>query len=358
MIEPIPMRWKHCALVLILAVAARGQDTWKRWPEADRLFISAGPWTGADAAYSVDLGHDRVLWLFGDTFMGRVVDGKRVGVTMTRNTVGLQHGHDPSTARITFHVGATKDGVFPPPGGKGWIWPMDGVRTPRGLAVFLGHFEATSDGSAFGFRARGHALALVANPDAEPEHWRSTMAPLPFDGYGIALTPVGATLHIFGYRDETTGGVLRRSAVLARAPLASPERYDRWRFWDGARWVSDAKLAKPLWDECATELSVHGTGPGGGPPYVAVYTRNGLSPDILVRTAPALTGPWSEARVVYRCPEMKGPVFTYAAKAHRELVGGEIVATYVTNAGDLGTVVSDAALYRPLFLRGAVPSRR
>lgn len=344
------MTWKRCVLFALLATTCYAEE-WTRWTAADRMFESTGPWTGADAAYSIDLGGDRALWLFGDTFVGRVENGRRVDCTMTRNTVAIVTGRDPLTATVSFHLGATKDGVFPPPDGRGWIWPLDGVRIPSGLAVFLGRFETTPDRSAFGFRAIGHAICLVGNPDAAPEKWRMKTMPIPFEGFGTAVTPVGATLHIWGYRDRTVDGKLVRSAVLARAPLASPDRTDRWRFWDGARWVADETLAAPLWPECATELSVHAMKPGG--PYIAVYTRSGLSPDVLVRTAPALTGPWSEPRVVYRCPEMKGPVFTYAAKAHPELShGDEIVATYVTNAGDLGTVVQDARLYRPLFIKG------
>jgi hypothetical protein len=41
------------------------------WPEADRLFHSDPRWLGADAAYSVDLGRGRFLWLFGDGFVAR-----------------------------------------------------------------------------------------------------------------------------------------------------------------------------------------------------------------------------------------------------------------------------------------------
>lgn len=39
------------------------------WPEADKLFRSDPRWLGGDAAYSVDLGHGRVPWLFGDSFI-------------------------------------------------------------------------------------------------------------------------------------------------------------------------------------------------------------------------------------------------------------------------------------------------
>ena len=45
-------------------------------------------------------------------------------------------------------------------------------------------------------------------------------------------------------------------------------------------------------------------------------------------------------------------VFSYAAKAHPHLAGdSELVISYCVNAFDLGTVVNDATLYWPSFVR-------
>jgi hypothetical protein len=41
------------------------------WPEAGELFHSDPRWLGADAAFSIDLGQGRVLWMFNDTFVAR-----------------------------------------------------------------------------------------------------------------------------------------------------------------------------------------------------------------------------------------------------------------------------------------------
>ncbi|MEA2698994.1 MAG: hypothetical protein QOI66_3265, partial [Myxococcales bacterium] len=39
------------------------------WPDADALFRRDPRWLGGDAAFSVALGGDRILWLFGDSFI-------------------------------------------------------------------------------------------------------------------------------------------------------------------------------------------------------------------------------------------------------------------------------------------------
>src|SRR5262245_58918263 len=73
------------------------------WPEADQLFHSDPRWIGADAAYSVDLGGDRTLWLFGDSFVATSAANVRSESKLVRNSIAIQTGRDPETASIVFH---------------------------------------------------------------------------------------------------------------------------------------------------------------------------------------------------------------------------------------------------------------
>ncbi len=51
-------------------------------------------------------------------------------------------------------------------------------------------------------------------------------------------------------------------------------------------------------------------------------------------------------------PEAADPGVTeYAAKAHPELAGADIVVTYATNATELERLARDTALYYPRFVR-------
>src|SRR5690349_20213727 len=47
------------------------------WPEGSALFRRAPRFVGGDSAYSVALDPERVLWLFGDTFVDPAEDGSR-----------------------------------------------------------------------------------------------------------------------------------------------------------------------------------------------------------------------------------------------------------------------------------------
>src|SRR5581483_499829 len=73
------------------------------WADAEKLFRHDPSWLGGDAAFSVDLGQGRVLWLFGDTFVSPNASGSRSGAPFARNTLAIEHGDDPSAATIDFH---------------------------------------------------------------------------------------------------------------------------------------------------------------------------------------------------------------------------------------------------------------
>lgn len=72
------------------------------WPEADRLFQKNDYWIGGDGAYSVDLGSGRILWMFGDSWIDTTGLGRRENAVMVSNTLALQEGYDPVSAKIQF----------------------------------------------------------------------------------------------------------------------------------------------------------------------------------------------------------------------------------------------------------------
>jgi hypothetical protein len=110
------------------------------WPEADPLFHQDPRWLGADGASSVDLGGGRVAWLFGDTFIATTTAYLRTESKMVRNTVAVQTGLDPTSARMEFawaDAAGTPASFFAERSDR-WHWPGGGVRIPGGpLIVFL-----------------------------------------------------------------------------------------------------------------------------------------------------------------------------------------------------------------------------
>ena len=110
-------------------------------PQYDALFTGKDGWTGADGAYSVALNRGKIAWFFGDTWVGKIKNGRHVNAVRVNNSVAIQHGRRPQDARINFHLGRDTDGrpaaLIKPADGRGWFWLFDGVLTAKGLYLFF-----------------------------------------------------------------------------------------------------------------------------------------------------------------------------------------------------------------------------
>jgi hypothetical protein len=333
-------------------------------PDLDALFQQTDGWIGADGAYSVAFSPKRTVWLFSDTWVGKVRDGRRTDATIVNNSVGVQEG---TGDRLTYSIARGADGkpaaLIVPAAGRGWFWLQAGVADHGRLLLFLNQVEKTDDKSIFGFRSIGLWLGTVANADRPPELWRVEQVKMPNTvfsrdrmlAWGAAVLRVGDDLYIYGTDERRGKGLPNRQMVLARVPAASVGNFSVWRYFHDGAWDEDFRSASHLATDIASEYSVTPFGKH----YLAVYTEGGLSPRIMGRLANHPWGPWSAPAVLYECPEMKRDkkVFCYAAKAHLALSSGqELVVSYVVNSFDLWQVAREAKLYWPRFVRVTLAS--
>jgi hypothetical protein len=328
-------------------------------PDLDALFDRAEGWIGADGAYSVAASPTRTLWLFSDTWIGKIRDGRRTDATIVNNSVGVQAGVGE---RVTYSVARGPDGkaaaLIVPSDGRGWFWLQAGIADRSRLFLFLNQVEKTDEKSVFGFRSVGLWLGIVANADKPPELWRVHQLIMPnaiFSedrtlAWGAALLRVGDDLYVYG-TDERRGKVPpNRQMVIARVPVASVADFATWRYFREGVWGEDFRNASPLAGDIACDYSVTALGKR----YLAIYTERGLSPRIAGRMADRPWGPWSTPAVLHECPEMSRDkrVFCYGAKAHPALSSGrDLVVSYVVNSFDFWQVAREAGLYWPRFVR-------
>jgi hypothetical protein len=351
---------RAAAIVLLLAGAfgpnAAGGDEWKAaaWPEADAIFHSDPRWLGADVAYSVPLDGDRVLWLFGDTFVG---DGKvkRAKASFIRNSVAVQRGRDPARADLDFYWrGNTSrpDSYFASEG-ETWLWPLHGVFRKGALTLFFMRVNASNKGLKF--QLAGSAARRCDRLADAPGAWRFGELVLPEAPFALRLLSGVAVLdegdYVLAYCAAESGN---HDAYLVRWPaadfdlgdLASPE------WWDGERYLPRRKLKAPpavVIPGAATEFSVHRLPDGR---YVQVQSLGFGATNVGCRFAARPEGPWPDPEPVFRPRESRQRgAFVYAAKAHPELDGAPLIMTYVANHRDPKKLLRSGSLYYPRFVR-------
>jgi hypothetical protein len=333
-------------------------------PRYDALFEKEEGWTGADGAYSVTTGERTTLWLFGDTWIGEIRDGQHVNASIIRNSIAIQRGCVPTDAAVEFYFSKTPgvpQAFIRPADGQGWYWIYHGTLAPDGLYLFLLQIERTDAPVSLGFKVIGSWLGFIANFTDPPDQWQVVQRKIPWASFsatgetffGSWVLRKDGFFYIYGIADKITHGAHRKFMILARVMETELARFDRWRFYNAGQWSADFTRAEHLCANMANEYSVSFM------PvlkkYMAVYSDNGLSKNIVARFATNPWGTWSKPIILFQCPEMDrdGTIYCYAAKGHPGMPCNPdgLIVTYVANSTDFDKLAGDASLYRPRFLR-------
>ena len=334
------------------------------WPEADRLFHGDMRWLGSDGAYSVDLGRDRVLWLFGDTFIGDGLQRDRGRATMIRNSIGLQVGIDPSQASMKFFWGSSsgKPSSYVPEVDTTWFWFGDGIRLGDRLLLTVARMRSVHTGLGFEF-VSSHPV-VVSNPDDDPVRWNLERLEFASDTLLRTTFPsafVPASPFLYGY---FTDNPQEQCVYLVRWAIKDivAGDFSHCDWWSPAdrTWHSGAGLRRkppPVMTGAQSEFTVHRE--AGTTQYTVVQSVGFGATSIGVRQSAHPEGPWPIPSFLYLPEESRRPGgFVYAAKAHPHLRGADLVLSYASNCFDFGTLVRDTTLYFPRFLKVNVSHRR
>ena len=343
-----------CGSVLLMSCDSTTQKpTHSAWPSADTLFRNSPSFLGGDSAYSADLGNGRVLWQFGDSFVG-VAGDTRSDSAMVRNAVAIQSGYNPESASLMFYSGQM-DGIStaflsrPEPN---WLWPGPAVAAASKL--LLTYVELQPTNSNLGFEAIDGTAFLVDNPQLPPDQWDLVELDIPILPSGVRFG-TGALLlgdsHVYAYFAVEPGDhdvyLARWSVIQVEAGnLLSIEYYH-----PSYGWNNDPGLAHPIAEQVQTEFSVHLD--AITKQYIMVSVDGFGGTNIVKRTADRPEGPWTNATFVSRPIESNrgSGTLVYSAKAHPHLSGGQLIITYCTNDLNFANLLTDMSLYFPRFQR-------
>ncbi|MFE6281906.1 DUF4185 domain-containing protein [Streptomyces sp. NPDC057877] len=358
------------------------------WSTADRLtteFARYGDdatrtddWTGGDGTHSLALPDGRVLWLFSDTYLGRVhpppnpsgesAAWRDTTAPLVRNSAVVMRD-----GRLTRTLPAP---LFPDPAPSQWRWPVAARVEPR------------SPGSTeqvvrvlLWVRAEGQApwiygvptateVATLSLPDLRVESVTEVLGQrlLPDPSrrvlYGTTLIERDGWTYVFGGDDGQAASRATSSAYVARVPkgrLADPAA---WRYWDGGAWTRAAERAAPvLGDERRTGVGSAFSVVRRGGTYVLFTMAAGGAGLTAVTSywACSPTGPWHGPARDFRPPLPGGGptgaevVAAYNPQTHPELGGdGRLVLSYDVNSlhtvGASAHINGNVSLYRPRFV--------
>lgn len=377
-------------------------------PAWDRVFERNDGWAGADAVQTVDLEDGRILWLFGDTWIGPVVNGRHAPESVLVNNSIAWHrmsagktGMVPNPEDMQFLWGELTPAGIPSawikPAASGpadsilishenastdvWFWPTgDGVVVPgsRGqdrLILFLSRItRMEGDHGVWGFQGAGGTIEVIDNFRRHPSQWATRTRENPHSvgsrqadpdhgrfetTWGMALLDGRKLrphpkpyLYIYGVVENPRDG---KQMVLARSPITSPEMVETWEFFAGGdSWSPRLLDAVSVAENMVNEFSVDSVDIGGRDLLVLIHSDGGFQNRIDMRTAVHPEGPWSEPVPIFIVGEAYGckDCFAYAAKSHVRLsMPGELLVSYVINTMDFDVLIQNSDIYRPRFVR-------
>lgn len=307
---------------------------------------TAGMWTGADSAYSVELPDGRIAWIYSDTFLGEVNEthGRPLDSLFIHNSINV----DDDGVITTFTGGTPEapESLVTVAGGdeaKDWYWFGDATVHGDELQVLLVEFVKTGD-TMWDFAFKGNGVATfdastleLLSVDAvatDGINWGSAIYENPDDGY----------TYVYGVEDLGA----QKFAHLARVAggdLAAGE----WEYLGDAGWSTDYTATKRILEGVSNEFSVSDF--QGRFTLVTGDATELLSSKIVMYRSESLEGPWTGKTVLYSTPETSGNVFTYNAKAHPQLGNGHtLLITYNVNSFDTNDLYVDVDNYRPRYI--------
>lgn len=350
----------------------------------DVVFQQTKGWTGADGINTADLLDGRVLWIFGDTWIGQINEGRRcTNSEIVNNTIAIHQKPSlswmpPDPQHIKFYWenenNKNQSWIRPDQENKNiWFWPTGNglvTKDTKGnfrLFFFVGKIARVSDDDGIlSFNRAGNALVIVENFHDDAINWRIRKVDIPSlmpesekTGWGVSLLLVPSPamtevefIYIYGINEEN---VQNKKLLLARTPAALAEQIETWECYKGKGfWERIDTGCHFIADNLASELSVELVTIRNKKLYVMIHSEDGFGDRILLRSAQYPEGPWSEPVSVYRVKDIQNnpKLVTYAAKSHSCISKpGELLISYVINSFDFEFAVQNADIYRPRFIR-------
>ena len=331
----------------------------------DNLFVPQDTgWQGGDAAHSIKLNDNRVLWLFGDTFIGKNDYGQRkVLFPHINNSLAITKKINESNIDLKFYwknKNGSPSSFFPSLNKTPdiYYWPTNGLLIKGNLIILCFSIQGNFDGKYLDFWSTvGTNMIIVSNPKDDPNDWETEYVELGIGNnqFGIhsGLYFDDPYIYFLGYKKDAPNG---NHAILARAifsKLIQNKSSDSIEYFceNGGEliWTQSNKNIKKLFIPGNTESSIIYLNKRK---IFLCTTYDPLESKLYLLVAKKITGPWHGPFEIFQNPDHIS--MTYAFRIHSALMDDEdsLVCSYITSPnGDMRKEYIDPKYYRPRFIR-------
>jgi hypothetical protein len=354
----------------------------EQWTKANSLFRHNPHWRGSDDAYSIPLGNNRVLWLFGDTLISnsdKFIARSPDHIKMSRNSVGIMTGLNPSKATIKYYWGnhnslKNPTSFFKSPlvDKNNWLWPGNGVLLPDNKTLIIFFMDIKPADNAWKFDIAGWQVAKITNIKQPPDKWKiEWLRTAKYKPFEILLGSGGVIIDkTYLYAYGGSNGKIGNNMYLARWPLYTfmykKPALSNPQWWTDRGWVENSLMKerklkpKKIWSDGQNEFTVSKLTDGQYVMFQTAYNTKNKKPgnsNLVYRTSKALTGPWSKQHILYKnlyqVEHMPKDLNIYAGKYHPELIDGQgnMIFTFASNTQSLKTLWQWQDIYYPSFIK-------
>jgi hypothetical protein len=204
-----------------------------------QFFRKTSGWIAGDGAFSISLANNKVLWLFGDSYIDTYDNTTAtVPCIFQVNNAGLlqQNKNDlfNSTTLTGNQPGIKSYFKLWPDGSGKQLWPGAGFQQGDSIYVYLQGIKITGSGN-FSFSPSGEDYIGIIK---YPEMIVTGYFPLPFMDtvfFGSAMVKDDAAGFVYAYGVKRNW--LGSNVFVAR--FKPSKIFQLWEFWDGSGWNSN-----------------------------------------------------------------------------------------------------------------------
>lgn len=321
-------------------------------------------WQGGDGDVSVPINATTTLFIFSDTYVGNKHEHSRNGaeMKMISNSVAvttcLSNGDTDVNYFWNNMYSENPEPIFKSYTSRYKYWVTSAFMIKGNLYATLekiGTKPGTAPDDIFSFSLLGFTLAKISNPYDTPEAWTIEYIPLnDFKNPAMGLGPpviLENYIYFFVSRFDKFQVLLRKQIDFIDNAQKPFEHYALDKQWKLGLKTSD--LDTIVNGFRSTTVNYHKE----MNQWVMICDIAFMDNKIKMRTASALTGPWSEEITIYEIPEVTpgNPAYSKTNFCYlaRECIQNynsekhEMLVTYDVNNSDFSQIKSNLGIYTP-----------